>query len=101
MDLGLRVVAGALIASAFTFVVSGSHAHLLETRLMFFAWGLLFGFAGSVLACALYIVSVVRSESDRNARLTSTAVGEAVGEVLQDGEPPTDMPRLPPTRRGT
>lgn len=98
MYLGLRIVAGALVASALTFLVSGSHAALLETRVMFFAWGLFLGNAGIVLAGCLHLGSVMREESDRETRRLAEAVGTAVGEVLDAA--PDDVVRLPPTRRG-
>lgn len=99
MYLGLRILAAALLASSFTLLVSGSHSHHVETRQMFFSWGLLLGIAGIVWTACLFLHTTIRSEGDRNARVTAEAVGVAVGEVLQAGElDDVPRPRLP-TRR--
>lgn len=97
MYLGLRILAGALWASAVALLVAGSHAYLLDTRVMFFAWGLLLGIAGATTTICLLIEHMVHREVYRSAGHTAAAVGEAVGIAI-NGEPP---PRPISPRRGT
>jgi len=101
MYLGLRILTAAFVTSALTFLVSGSQAYLLETRVMFFAWGLFLGAVGIGMGCCLYLDGVIRSETDRTARVTASAVGEAVGEVLNEDDPDSPDLGLLPTHPGT
>lgn len=96
MYLGLRVLAGMLWSSALVLLVAGTTGHDVERRLVLFSWCMFLCFAATSLTVWLIVEHLTEHESDRNARITADAVGEAVGRVLQES---SEVTRI--TRRGT
>ena len=82
MYLGLRVLAGALWASALALIAGGTVALHVDVKLELFAWAMFLTFVGATLTVWLIVEHIVEREGHRNARLTADAVGEVVGQAV-------------------
>lgn len=96
MYLGLRVLAGMFWASALALLVAGTTGHTMERRLNMFAWCLFLCFAATTVSVWLIVEYLTERESERCARITADAVGEAIGQAMTD---PPEVASI--TRRGT